>query len=359
MSESETASATSETPSVSATTSSVTAQNSSPEIAPMTSVATAGQQQWERDLLNRLAFASLNEQRRARRWGIFFKILLFIYLFSLFFMIKPDLGEQVLGTAEELSSTKHVALVEVQGVIADDSEASADIIISGLRSAFANKNTVGVIVRINSPGGSPVQSGYVYDEIKRLRGKHPEIPLYAVVTDLCASGGYYIAAAADKIYADKASIVGSIGVIMSSFGFVEALQKLGIERRLLTAGEHKAFLDPFSPQKSEDTEHVKTLLKNIHEQFINVVKTGRGDRLKIDENPQLFSGLVWTGEQAVQLGLVDALGSSSFVARDVLKTEKIVDFTAKPNYLEKFAERFGTTVVNSLKSTTLFNGQVQ
>lgn len=347
MSESETAPATSEATSVSATTSPPTAQKTSSE------------QHWERDLLNRLAFASLNEQRRARRWGIFFKILLFIYLFALFFMIKPDLGQQMLGTAEELSKTKHVALVDIQGLIADDTEASANTVISGLRSAFANKNTVGVIVRINSPGGSPVQAGYINDEIKRLRGKYPEIPLYAVVTDLCASGGYYIAVAADKIYADKASIVGSIGVIMSSFGFVETLKKLGIERRLLTAGEHKAFLDPFSPQKPEDKEHVKTLLKNIHEQFINVVKAGRGDRLKVAENPQLFSGLVWTGEQAVQLGLVDALGSSSFVAREVLKTEKIVDFTTKPNYLEQFAEQLGTTMANYLQSTTLFNGNVQ
>lgn len=329
---------------------------------PVSSIAppiAAKDQQWERDVLNRLAFATLNEQRRARRWGIFFKVLLFIYLFSLFFVFKPDLGKQLMGTAEEFSSTKHVALVELQGIIADDSEASADIVITGLRAAFADTNTVGVILRVNSPGGSPVQSGYINDEIKRLREKHPEIPLYAVITDMCASGGYYIAAAADKIYADKASIVGSIGVIMSSFGFVEALQKLGIERRLLTAGEHKAFLDPFSPQKDEDATHVKTLLNNIHEQFIDVVKKGRGERLKVDENPQLFSGLVWTGEQAVQLGLVDALGSSSFVAREVLKTEKLVDFTAKPNYFEKFAENFGSAMANRLQQSGLFSGKVQ
>jgi protease-4 len=314
---------------------------------------------WERDLLNRLAFATLNEQRRARRWGIFFKILLFAYLIAMVFVVKPNLGQQLMGTAEEFSSSKHVALVELQGVISDDSQASADIVITGLRAAFADANTVGVILRINSPGGSPVQAGYINDEIKRLREKHPEIPLYAVITDMCASGGYYIAAAADKIYADKASIVGSIGVIMSSFGFVDALQKLGIERRLLTAGEHKAFLDPFSPQKDTDMAHVQTLLNNIHEQFINVVKTGRGDRLKVAENPELFSGLVWTGEQAVQLGLVDALGSSGFVAREVLKTDKLVDFTAKPNYFEKFAERFGTTMANQLQQSALFGGKVQ
>ena len=328
-------------------------------LPPITPPIAAKEQQWERDVLNRLAFATLNEQRRARRWGIFFKVLLFIYLFSLFFIFKPDLGKQLAGTAEEFSSSKHVALVELQGVIADDSEASADIVITGLRAAFADKNTAGVILRVNTPGGSPVQAGYINDEIKRLRAKHSEIPLYAVITDICASGGYYIAAAADKIYADKASIVGSIGVIMSSFGFVEALQKLGIERRLLTAGEHKAFLDPFSPQKDEDAAHVKTLLNNIHEQFIDVVKKGRGERLKVDENPQLFSGLVWTGEQAVQLGLVDALGSSSFVAREVLKTEKLVDFTAKPNYFEKFAERFGSAMANHLQQSTLFGGKVQ
>jgi len=333
-----------------------TQPTTAPSVAPPSA---AKDQQWERDVLNRLAFATLNEQRRARRWGIFFKVLLFIYLFSLFFVFKPDLGKQLMGTAEEFSSTKHVALVELQGIISDDSEASADVVITGLRAAFADTNTVGVILRVNSPGGSPVQSGYINDEIKRLREKHPEIPLYAVITDICASGGYYIAAAADKIYADKASIVGSIGVIMSSFGFVEALQKLGIERRLLTAGEHKAFLDPFSPQKDEDAAHVKTLLNNIHEQFIDVVKKGRGERLKVDENPQLFSGLVWTGEQAVQLGLVDALGSSSFVAREVLKTEKLVDFTAKPNYFEKFAERFGSAMANHLQQSTLFGGKVQ
>lgn len=319
----------------------------------------AKDQAWERDLLNRLAFSTLNEQRRARRWGIFFKILLFAYLIAIFFVIKPDLGQQLVGTAEELSSGKHVALVELKGIISDDSEANADIVITGLRAAFEDSNTVGVILRINSPGGSPVQAGYINDEIKRLREKYPKTPLYAVITDLCASGGYYIAAAADKIYADKASIIGSIGVIMSSFGFVEALQKLGIERRLLTAGEHKAFLDPFSPQKPEDADHVKTMLTNIHEQFINVVKTGRGDRLKVDENPELFSGLVWTGEQSVQLGLIDALGSSSFVAREVLKTEKIVDFTAKPNYFEKFAERFGTAMMNNFQQNVLFNGKVQ
>jgi protease-4 len=291
---------------------------------------------WERELLSRVVFATVSEQRRARRWGIFFKTLTFAYLGILLYFYIPK-------TDTSISVGKpHTALVEVKGVIADDAEANADSIITGLRNAFKDKNTRGVIVRINSPGGSPVQAGYVNDEMRRLREAHPDIPLYAVVTDICASGGYYIAVGADKIYADKASLVGSIGVLMNGFGFVDTMDKLGVERRLLTAGEHKGFLDPFSPLKDSDVEHMKTVLESTHKQFINVVKTGRGERLKDD--PDLFSGLIWTGEQGIELGLVDDLGSSSYVAREIIGAEKIVNYTYEANPLERLAERLGASV---------------
>lgn len=288
---------------------------------------------WDRDILNRLAFATLNEQRRARRWGVFFKALAFIYVGALLFYIPSDLGQK------GIAGGKHTAIIEVNGAIAADTEASADNIVGGLRAAFKNKNTAAIILRINSPGGSPVQAGYVYDEIKRLREKYPNIKLYAVISDICASGGYYIAAAADEIYADKASIVGSIGVLMNGFGFVEAMKKLGVERRLLTAGEHKGVMDPFSPVKPDELKHMQSLLDGVHKQFINVVKEGRGDRLK--ESPKLFSGLFWNGEEGVELGLVDGLGSSSYVAREIVGVENLVDFTVRANYLDRFAERFG------------------
>lgn len=305
------------------------------------------QNEWQQDLLNRLAFANLNEQRRARRWNIFFKLLIFVYLFSLLVLFNPNWYSNFSSKSIELSA-KHTALIEIAGPIAADSEANADTIITGLRNAFEDEDTAGVILRINSPGGSPVQAGYINDEILRLRKKYPQTPVYTVIVDICASGGYYIAVAADKIYADKASIVGSIGVLMNGFGFVETLNKLGVERRLLTAGEHKGFLDPFSPMKEADLEHVKTVLGEIHQQFIQVVKTGRGERLQDKEHPELFSGLIWTGEQAIKLGLIDGLGSASYIARDIIGAEDIVDFTPQPNYLEQFAQRFGSTAANSL-----------
>lgn len=302
---------------------------------------------WDRDILNRLAFATLNEQRRARRWSVFFKALAFIYVGALLFYIPSDLGQK------GIAGGKHTAIIEVNGAIAADTEASADNIVGGLREAFKNKNTAAVILRINSPGGSPVQAGYVYDEIKRLRAKYPNTKLYAVIADICASGGYYIAAAADEIYADKASIVGSIGVLMNGFGFVEAMDKLGIERRLLTAGEHKGVLDPFSPVKKEDLKHMQSLLDGVHQQFINVVKEGRGDRLK--DSPKLFSGLFWNGEEGVQLGLVDGLGSSSYVAREIVGVENLVDFTVRANYFDRFAERFGAGFAKMMATTLGIN----
>jgi protease-4 len=293
------------------------------------------------------AFAreALREQRLARRWNAFFKTLFFLYLLAILILSIPNLTR-----GSWLSGEKFTALVDLQGVIASDSRASADAIITGLRAAFKDKNTAGVILRINSPGGSPVQSGYINDEIRRLRDKYPDIPLYAVLQDICASGGYYVAAAADEIYADKSTIVGSIGVRMDSFGFVESMEKLGVERRLLTAGQHKGFLDPFLPLQDDDVRHINSVLAEIHEQFINTVRAGRGDRLV--ESDELFSGYVWTGERGLALGLVDALGSSSFVAREIIGAEEIVNFTPRQDLLDQFARKIGASLSEMLLTNT-------
>ncbi len=301
---------------------------------------------WEREVVTELAESSLREQRRARRWGIFFKSLTFAYIAALIFMYaNTDMSHVNLNE-------KHTALVELNGVISDKDEANADSVVTALRDAFDNDNSAGVILRINSPGGSPVQSGYIYDEMRRLREKHPDTPLYAVVTDICASGGYYIASAADKIYADKASIVGSIGVRMDNFGFVEAIDKLGVERRTLTAGENKALLDPFLPENEKAKAHMQTMLDEIHQQFIDSVKKGRGDRLDTTVEG-IFSGLIWTGEAAVNIGLVDALGSSSHVAREVIGEETIVNYTVKQDIFERFAERLGSSVAQVISTQWL------
>jgi len=302
---------------------------------------------WEREVVTQLAESSLREQRRARRWGIFFKLLTFAYIAAIFYIY----GGASISNVH--LNEKHTALVELTGVIADKEKANADNIVTALRDAFENKKSAGVILRINSPGGSPVQSGYIYDEIRRLRKENPDKPLYAVVTDICASGGYYIAAAADKIYADKASIVGSIGVRMDNFGFVEAIDKLGIERRTLTAGDNKALLDPFLPEDEKTKAHMQTMLSEIHQQFIDSVKEGRGDRLDTSVEG-VFSGLIWTGETAVNIGLVDELASASHVAREVIGEETIVDYTLHEDILERFAERLGSTVAQVI-STQFFS----
>lgn len=302
---------------------------------------------WEKDVLEKIATEGIREQRRARRWGIFFKLLGFAYLFFLLLMLYPS--ERLRPGIQP--GTQHTALVNLKGIIAPGGEASADRVITGLRRAFENKDTAGVILRINSPGGSPVQSGYIYDEILRLREKYPDKPVYAVVTDICASGGYYVAAAAEKIYADQASIVGSIGVRMDNFGLVEAMNKLGIERRTLTAGDNKALMDPFSPVDPAVQQHMQNLLDNVHNQFINAVKQGRGDRLKQVEG--LFSGLVWTGDQSVEIGLVDQLASSSQVARDVIGVDNIVEFTVEKNFFERFADRVGSAGAHVLLENLL------
>lgn len=289
---------------------------------------------WERKTLEKLAFAALDEQRARRRWGIAFKALGFVYLLAVLVAV-VDWG----AGAEH--QERHTALVTLNGVIEAKGEANAENLIAALNSAFEEKNAAGVILRINSPGGSPVQAGIINDEIRRLRGKHPDKPLYAVVEDMCASGGYYVAAAADNIYVNKASIVGSIGVLMDGFGFTGTMDKAGVERRLLTAGENKGFLDPFSPQAPQHKAHAQLLLDDIHKQFIDVVKTGRGKRLK--ETPEMFSGLMWTGVQSIQLGLADDFGSVDSVARDVIKAEKVLDYSVKDNIAERFAKRLGAT----------------
>lgn len=289
---------------------------------------------WERKVLEKLAFAALDEQKARRRWGIFFKALGFVYLLVVLIAV-VDWGS---GAEHQV---RHTAMVNLNGVIEAKGEASAENLVTALNAAFEEKNVAGVILRINSPGGSPVQAGIVNDEIRRLRGKHPDKPLYAVVEDMCASGGYYVAAAADNIYVNKASIVGSIGVLMDGFGFTGTMDKAGVERRLLTAGENKGFLDPFSPQAPQHRAHAQLLLDDIHKQFIDVVKTGRGKRLK--ETPEMFSGLMWTGAQSIQLGLADDYGSVDSVARDVIKAEKVLDYSVQDNIAERFAKRLGAS----------------
>jgi protease-4 len=300
--------------------------------------AVAGDASWERQTIEKLAFAALKEQKTSRRWGIFFKLMTFAYI-TLFVVALLDFP---IPGKRSASAEKHTALVELQGVIESGGNNSADHITSALTSAFKDEHSAGVILRINSPGGSPVQSGIVYDEIKRLRAKYPDKPMHVVVEDLCASGGYYIASSADRIFVDKASLVGSIGVLMDGFGFTGTMDKLGVERRVYTAGENKAFMDPFSPTNEKQREFTQAMLGEIHQQFIEVVKKGRGKRLK--ETPEMFSGLMWTGAKSVEMGLADALGTVDSVARDVIKAELIIDYTEKENVAERLAKRFGATM---------------
>jgi protease IV len=295
----------------------------------------------DRGALERLLLAHLTEQRRARRWNIFFRSLGFLFLFSILFLLLRQDGDDFVSPGPK------TALIELQGEIGGEDGLSADMLIGALSSAFEDKHTKAVVMRINSPGGSPVQSGQVYDEIKRLRGKYPNIPLYVVVDDLCASGGYYIAAAADKIFVDKASLIGSIGVLMDGFGFTEAMKKMGVERRLLTAGEHKGFLDPFAPIDPVEEGHARTMLTEIHQQFIQAVRQGRGKRLK--ETPDMFSGLIWNGTRSIDLGLADGLGSLDYVAREVVGAEDILDYTPQEDLAERLARRIGTAIGDHLR----------
>lgn len=298
---------------------------------------------WEKKLLTKLAESSIKEQRRSRRWGIFFKLLTFFYIGIFFYF------SSIVSLSNVSSIEPHTALVELNGVIADKEPASAENIITALRDAFENKNTVGVILRANSPGGSPVEAGYIYDEIKRLRKEYPKIKLYAVITDICASGCYYVASAADEIYANKASIVGSIGVRMDNFGFVDAMKKLGIKQRLLTAGKNKALLDPFQPENKTARQHLQAMLDEIHQQFIQAVESGRGKRLDTTVDG-LFSGLVWTGQQAVKIGLVDATGNTSYVARKIIGEKNIVNYTLKDDLLQRFAGKLGASMATEFST---------
>jgi protease IV len=304
----------------------------------------SSQGQWEREALSRLATAALAEQRRSRRWGILFKSLALLYAFALLFLflnVEPLVGR-------EDSTEPHAAVVDIDGVIMRGSDADADRVATGMRRAFQDAKTQAVILRINSPGGSPVQSGMIYREIMRLRAKYPDIPVYAVAGDVMASGAYYIAAAADQIYVDPASMVGSIGVIFGGFGFEEAMERLGIERRVYTSGENKALLDPFLPEDEDQVAHMHGLIDEVHRQFIDAVREGRGDRLSGDED-ELFSGLVWTGTGAIERGLADEVGSAGQVARDVVGVENTRDFTSQRPFFERLTERMGAGIASGLR----------
>jgi protease-4 len=297
---------------------------------------------WERDALSRIAIELVREQRRARRWSIFFRLCFLVYLLALLALAAPSCqfgGGTAIG--------KHTAVVKIEGMIADGTAASAEQVTGGLRAAFKAPGVAGIILQINSPGGSPVQAGIINDEIRRLRDLHPDIPVHAVVGDVCASGAYYVAAGADQVFVDKASMVGSIGVLIDSFGFTGTMEKLGVERRLYTAGRSKGFLDPFSPEKPDDVAHVRQLLEDVHQQFIRVVKDGRGDRLSDD--PGLFTGMVWSGEQSIALGLADATGNIRSVARDVIGAEKLVDYTPEISLLSRLADQLGASVAKHLE----------
>lgn len=305
-------------------------------------------------LVSAIAQESLKEQKKARRWGVFFKLFACAYITLIFVGIFQQSTNSDNSVAES-----HVAVIYLEGAIANNQPANARDLISGLRDAFENTYSKAIILSINSPGGSPVQSGYVYDEIRRLRGIYPEKKLYAVIGDLGASGGYYIAAAADEIYADKSSLVGSIGVTASSFGFVGLLEKLGVERRNYTSGEHKGFLDPFVPQREDEKVFWESVLNSTHEQFIKAVEDGRGDRLVRDE--KLYSGLVWSGEQALEKGLIDGLGSPAYVAREVIQEDNVYDYTVRPTPFEEFSKKFGVAVGQGLGAiiNTSLNSPVQ
>lgn len=290
---------------------------------------------WERATLEKLAFASLTEQRLARRWRNFVRLAWLAFFVLIAWVVISRSGPPKDAT------TPHTAVVEIKGEIASGAEASAELIVAALRGAFEDEGAQAVVLLINSPGGSPVQAGIINDEIKRLKAKHKK-PVYAVVEESCASAAYYIAVAADKIFVDKASIVGSIGVLMDGFGFTGLMEKLGVERRLMTAGENKGFLDPFSPQTEKQRAFAQAMLDQIHKQFIDVVKAGRGKRLK--ETPETFSGLFWSGQQAIELGLADQLGNLDFVAREVVKAEEIIDYTRRENVAERLVKRFGASI---------------
>ncbi|TAN68940.1 MAG: signal peptide peptidase SppA [Methylobacter sp.] len=299
---------------------------------------------WEREVIEKLALAAVTEQTRARRWGVFFKSLMFVYLLAVLGVAMYPKFSKDIG----VDGKDHTAVIDVVGMIAEGQNANADSIIESLRDAVKDEHTKGIILHANSPGGSPVQSSYVYEEIRKIKKEHPKLPIYAVVSDICASGCYFIVSASDKIFVNPSSLVGSIGVLMDGFGFVDIMQKLGVERRLFTAGAHKAMLDPFSPPKEDETRYIQGLLNQVHQQFIGAVKAGRGDRLK--ETPELFSGLVWTGEEGVKLGIVDAVGNQDYVAKELIGAETRVDFSRQEHLLDKIAGKLGASFGQAIGS---------
>jgi len=303
-------------------------------------------EQWAKKIVIKLATTAIKEQRRGRRWGIFFKFITLTYVGVLLWAMLDAMDMQPFTRTPD---EQHTAVVNIAGTISAGDEASAANIIGGLRAAMEAEDSAGVILHINSPGGSPVQAGQVYDEILRLREQYPDKPIYAVASDACASGAYYIAAATQEIYANKASLIGSIGVVAGSFGFVDAMDKLGVERRLFTAGDNKALLDPFSPQQAEDAEYFQGLLNEVHQQFIDAVKQGRGERLTDD--PNLFSGLIWSGQQSVELGLIDGLSSMREVAEELIGAEKLIDYTARENVIDRFLTQIGYGIGTALQQT--------
>ena len=290
---------------------------------------------WERDVLEKLVMSTVTEQRKARRWNILFKSLFLIYLVAVLVITVNPFSEQSLS-----GSNTHTAVIDITGILLDDGQINADQIIKGLRNAVADEGTRGIILRMNTPGGSPVQAWYVYDEIRRIKKENPDLPLFTVVSDTCASGGYFIAAATDKIFVSKSSIIGSIGVVMNGFGFVETMKKFGVERRLMIAGKNKGLFDAFSPLKKPEQKHLQTMLDDIHQQFIDAVREGRGDRLVDD--PSLFSGLVWTGQQGIKMGLADGIGTPSSVAKEIIGEANLVNFTPQHSFLDRFTSKIGT-----------------
>ena len=302
---------------------------------------------WEKQTIEKIAMESFIQQKSSRRWGIFFKLVGLIYLGWVLFFVLASSNNSTIATGN------FTALITLSGEIGADSEVSAINVKSSLKEVYDNPGTQALILAINSPGGSPVQSGIINDEINRYKSLYPQIPVYAVIEDICASGGYYIAVAADKIYVDKASIVGSIGVLMNGFGFDKAIKNLGIERRLITSGENKAILDPFLPVQPKQKEFMQELLREVHNQFIDVVKKGRGN--KLSPNPEIFSGLFWSGESAINLGLADGYGDIDLVAREIIGYEKIIDFTAQSNFADRFAKKLGASISSSLRNDILNN----
>ncbi len=306
---------------------------------------------WERETIEKLVFANLYEQRAKRRWNIFFRLcFLLLFVLIVFRMYEVD-------SMDFEEGGHHTALVSIDGVIEADGAGAASVVIPALNRAFSDANAAGIILRINSPGGSPVQAGIISDEIVRLKKMHPKTKLYVVVDEMCASAAYYVAAGADKIYVDKASIVGSIGVLMDGFGFTGLMEKLGVERRLLTAGEHKGIFDPYSPMNGKDKAIAQSMLNEIHQQFIQTVRQGRGKRLK--ETPDMFSGLFWSGSKAIELGLADSLGSVEGVARDVFKAENLIDYTQHENLSDRVLKRFGAAIGTSFSKSMRAESQMR